>query len=262
MLVRLALSAAIALAIAMLARYARALTMSGIAAATIVGTLALLAGWKWAFLLLLYFASSSALSRFHSREKDARTAAVVEKGGERDAMQVIANGGVFAVAAALAAFTPEREYLWRFLGAGALAASASDTWATEIGTLARRPPRSILTLTPVPVGTSGGITLLGTIAAVCGAAFIAVVSFCLAWGLYVALAALIGGVVGSTLDSLFGATLQSRRWCERCSQPTERAVHDCGTPTGLSAGLAWCDNDVVNVLCGIAGGLFALAMSR
>ena len=56
---------------------------------------------------------------------------------------------------------------------GALAASAADTWATEIGSLATRPPRSILTLRPVPAGTSGGVNLLGMLAMVAGATFVA-----------------------------------------------------------------------------------------
>jgi uncharacterized protein (TIGR00297 family) len=255
-------SIAIALGISLLARRARALTLSGTVAATAVGTLALLAGWKWGVLLIAYFASSSALSRFRSKEKDRRTAGIVEKGGARDAVQVIANGGILALAAAFAAFTPQHEHFWRALGAGALAASASDTWATEVGTLGGRAPRSILTFAPVPPGTSGGITLTGTIAAILGAAFIGLVAFCLAWGSRVALAALLGGVAGSTLDSLLGASLQSRRWCEHCRQATERAIHDCGTATHPVGGLAWFDNDVVNIACGAVGGLLALAITR
>src|SRR5882672_5319459 len=102
MLVRLA----IALAIALLARRARALTIDGAIAATIVGTLALLAGWRWGVLLILYFASSSAMSHLGVAKKTVLTRSVIEKGGERDAIQVLANGGVFAIAAALAVLAP------------------------------------------------------------------------------------------------------------------------------------------------------------
>src|SRR6476659_3525173 len=91
-------SLVIALAIALVARRAHALSTDGAVAATVVGTLALLAGWTWAMLLILYFASSSALSGFGANEKTVRTKSVIEKGGERDAMQVIANGGVVAIA--------------------------------------------------------------------------------------------------------------------------------------------------------------------
>src|SRR5213082_2722641 len=115
MLIRLIVSVGIALAISVVAARARALTRSGAIAAMVVGTCALLAGWTWAVLLIVYFASSSALSRFHADEKDARTVAVVEKGGRRDAMQVIANGGVFALGAALAVIAPVHELRWAAL---------------------------------------------------------------------------------------------------------------------------------------------------
>jgi uncharacterized membrane protein len=87
------------------------------------------------------------------------------------------------------------------------------------------------------------------------------VALALGWGSGVAFGAFAGGVAGSTLDSLLGATLQSRRWCPRCEQPTERTLHDCGTPTRITRGFVWFDNDLVNVLCGIAGGLLALAIT-
>ena len=70
------------------------------------------------------------------RREGARTASIVAKGGERDAMQVLANGAMFAGAAFAMVLRPDTR--WIALGAGALAASAADTWATEIGTLVRR----------------------------------------------------------------------------------------------------------------------------
>ena len=95
----------------------------------------------------------------------------LEKTGARDAIQVFANGGVFAVAAIGMLAAPDVR--WFSLGAGALAASASDTWATEIGTLWGGAPRSILTARVVPTGTSGGITLIGSLGTIAGAAFMA-----------------------------------------------------------------------------------------
>ena len=260
-LARLAIAIGISLAISLLAHRARSLDTAGAVAATITGTLALLAGWRWAVLLIVYFASASALSHFGAARKEAHTSSIVEKGGSRDAWQVIANGGVFAVAAALAVLLPEHESWWLALGIGALAASASDTWATEIGTLYGGTPRSILDWSPMPVGMSGGITVVGVLAAIGGAAFTGVVALALGWPLRIAIASVIAGVVGSTFDSLLGATLQLRRWCDRCNRATERVVHDCGTPTRPIGGLALLDNDAVNMLCGLAGGLLALAIT-
>src|SRR5690242_1724446 len=86
-------------AISLAARSARSLTTTGAIAATVVGTLAVTVGWNWGALLILYFVSSTVLSRLGRAEKERRTSAVVAKGGERDAIQVLANGGVFAAAA-------------------------------------------------------------------------------------------------------------------------------------------------------------------
>lgn len=259
-LARFAASLTIALAVSLVARRARSLDTSGAIAATIVGTLALLAGWRWGLLLLLYFASSSALSHLGSATKERRTSAVIEKGGARDALQVFANGGVFALAAALAVFFPA-DARWLALGAGALAASASDTWATEIGTLVGGTPRSILGLGPVAVGMSGGVTVAGTLAALAGALFVSVATAVLSWPARVAIGVAIGGIAGSTFDSVLGASLQGRRWCDSCDCDSERSVHDCGAPTRRAGGVAWLTNDAVNLACGLMGGLVALGIT-
>jgi len=261
-LTRLLLGALVAIVVAVLARRAHSLTPLGAVAATVVGTSSIAAGWDWGVLLIAFFVSSTALSRFREPTKAARTEGMLEKGGERDAAQVLANGGVFA-AAALASLTAAAD--WRqcaALGAGALAASASDTWATEIGTLVGAEPRSIVTLRRVSPGTSGGVTAAGTLAALAGAAFVAVVAWALRWPLAVVGAVLAGGVLGSTIDSVLGATVQAQRWCDHCAKGTERRRHDCGTPTRLARGVGWLENDAVNLLSSAAGGLFAMSIVR
>jgi uncharacterized membrane protein len=70
--------------------------------------------------------------------------------------------------------------------------------------------------------------------------------------------ALVGGLAGSTVDSLLGATVQQRRWCDQCKSPTERPRHNCGTATRFVGGIPWIDNDVVNVTSTLAGALLGL----
>jgi uncharacterized membrane protein len=81
------------------------------------------------------------------------------------------------------------------------------------------------------------------------------------WSHRVALASLLGGIVGSTLDSVLGGTVQARRWCDRCNLGTERAVHDCGAATRHAGGVTWLDNDVVNFLSAAGGGLLAMMLA-
>ncbi len=245
----------VALGISLAARAARSLTTSGAVAATVVGTLAVTAGWSWGALLILYFVSSTVLSKVGRLRKEELTASIVAKGGRRDAIQVLANGGVFAGAAVATIVDPNAK--WIALGVGSLAAAAADTWATEVGTLFGGTPRSILTLRPVKPGTSGGVSLIGTLAAVGGAAFVAVVARLLGWAPKVATAIALGGIVGAVFDSLLGATVQSRRWCDACEEETERLRHDCGADTRRLRGLAWLDNDVVNFLSNAAGGILS-----
>ena len=249
----------LAAAIAAVARRTRSLSSSGAAAATIVGALATAAGWSWAGLLIAYFASAAALSRAGRMTKDRRTAAVVAKSGARDAAQVLANGGIFAAAALVMLIRPDAR--WVALGGGSLAASAADTWATEIGTLYGGGPRSILPLwRRVPVGTSGGVSAIGTVAAGAGASFVGLVMVGLSWTSRLAWHAAIGGVVGALVDSVLGATVQGRWWCDTCHAETERLVHVCGATTRRVAGLAWVDNDMVNLLSNAAGGLVAVLL--
>lgn len=209
-------------------------------------------------LLLSLFVSASALSRLGGRKKAERVGAVVEKGGERDAGQVLANGGVFALAALGSLFAPSP--IWYAMGAGALAASTADTWATEVGTLEGGDPISIISGRRVAPGTSGGVTLVGTAAGVAGALFIGAVAALANWPVPFAAVAL-GGVAGALTDSLLGATLQSRRWCELCATATERLVHSCGTPTRHAGGMVGFDNDAVNAACSAVGALVALLLS-
>lgn len=250
----------VASAIAFGAWRAGALSRSGAAAAVVVGSLAVAAGWDWALLLLAFFVPSTILSRFRDDVKARRTGRIVEKGGARDAAQVLANGGPFAACALAALIVPGGA--WLVLGGGALAAACADTWGTEVGTLSRAEPRLITTWRRVSAGTSGGVTLLGIAATIAGATWIGGTTWLFARAIRIALAIVAGGVAGALLDSVSGALWQSRRWCEACSEPTERHVHTCGAHTQRAGGIAWLDNDGVNVVSSVVGALVAAAIAR
>lgn len=259
MLQRVLAGFALAGLVSLSARRIGALTWSGAVAAAVAGTLAVVAGWDWAVILVAYFGSSTALSRFGRATKERRTASVVAKHGPRDAWQVAANGGVFTAAALAMRIHPDPR--WIALGAGSLAASAADTWATELGTLYGGFPRSILTWRVVPVGTSGGVSAIGSLAGLAGSGFVAVLALVFGWLASTAVAVAIGGVAGAVADSVLGATVQSRRWCDACNRKTERTVHDCGAGTRAVGGIGWIDNDMVNFVSGAIGGALAAILA-
>jgi uncharacterized protein (TIGR00297 family) len=252
---RAAAGALVAAAIAIAAWRAGSLSRSGAAAAFFVGPIAIAADWSWGALLVLYFVSSSLLSRVGAALKAQRSGSVVEKAGARDATQVLANGAVFALAALLQLLHPS--LLWLAAGAGALASSAADTWGTEIGMLSKLSPRMITTWRTVPTGTSGGVSAMGLVATVAGALFISVAAWLVHRNVHVALAVSLGGLAGALVDSVSGALWQSRRYCAQCQRATERLVHDCGTRTERTGGIAWLNNDGVNAACTLVGSLAA-----
>ncbi|MFI5239459.1 MAG: DUF92 domain-containing protein [Gemmatimonadales bacterium] len=241
----------LALAVAGVAWRTRSLSGSGFVAAAVCGALCAVAGWNWAALLIVYFVAASLLSRAGSEAKDALTRSVVAKGGSRDAFQVLANGGLYSAAAFLAAIFGSPVLAWGAVGA--LAAASSDTWATEIGVGLGGDPWSIVTRTYVRTGESGGVTAAGFVGSAAGAAWIGVCAVIAGFSEGVAIAALIAGIGGSLADSLFGATVQERRRCEPCNEPTERLVHLCGTTTRRVGGIIGLNNDVVNLLSTFAG---------
>lgn len=219
--------------------------------------------WGFTLVLLAFFVPSVALSRLGKTKK--RKLVDIGKAGPRDAWQVLANGGIATLCAVAFALTHEPRWAWAF--AGSYAAATADTWATEIGTLARHQPRSIFTLRPVPTGISGGITLPGTLAEVAGAAWIALVavpSVAFAAGSVTGnglLATLLAGVIGATADSVLGASAQELRRCDACERTCETDPHVCGAATRLVRGIAGFSNDLVNLLATTAGAAAAFALT-
>ena len=170
---RFDLGAAAAALIAFLAFRMEALTAGGALAAFMVGSItfgALDVGG--AAVLLAFFFSSLALSRIGRARKRALERDL-GKTGPRDAMQVLANGGVAAICALLALGGDER-YAIAFCGA--FAAATADTWGTELGTIFGGRPRSIVTWRPINAGLSGGVTAIGTAAEIAGAFSIAAIA--------------------------------------------------------------------------------------
>lgn len=219
------------------------LTPAGAAAALLVGA-GVWWGLGWAGLvpLFAFLLGGSVLTRLATGRSAARTA-----------RQVLANGGVAALAALFASWPA---------ALGALAAAAADTWATEIGAYSPTPPRSIATGEPVAPGRSGGITPLGTLGGAVGAAVIAGLAGLVAprasFGRMGTLLAASAGVLGMLSDSWLGATFQEIYTCPLCDAVSERAG-SCHEPLRLTRGIRGLDNDAVNLACTGVGAVLAYA---
>ncbi|MCL5952263.1 MAG: DUF92 domain-containing protein [Chloroflexi bacterium] len=270
----LALSAVVSLA----GYWRGSLSLSGLLGAMAIGTLIFsFGGLAWALLLIAFFVTSSGLSHYRARAKEP-LAEKFQKGHRRDLGQVLANGGWGALLALAFGFWPQTTWLVAFVGA--MSTVNADTWATELGVLSSAPPRLITSGHTVPVGTSGGITLLGILVSLAGALVIGCLALVFVlvnpwfpfpllpalslpprglWLLLVPIAAL-SGLLGSLFDSLLGATVQAIYYCDFDKKETESAVHRCGRKTRLIRGWRWLDNDWVNLLASVFGSGVALAL--
>jgi len=72
----------------------------------------------------------------------------------------------------------------------------------------------------------------------------------------------IGGMVGSLVDSVLGATLQASYFCPQCDQQTEKTPrHSCGTETTYLRGISWLNNDWVNAACTLSAGIIGMLLA-
>ena len=239
------------------------LTMGGAYSAFAIGTAAVAGGIGWACALAAFFYTSMLFGEWRADVKRQRSFNVLPDSRARDAWQVLANGGLFAVAAVTWGVSGSWEA--GLFGFGALAAATADTWATEIGMALDAAPRSIISWKPVAPGTSGGVSAFGFGAAVAGSFLIGllgVASLTVPFDIPRLEAVLVGGLAGTIIDSLLGASVQSRRWCESCGEWTERRVHTCGFRSRHRRGFRWVTNDVVNLLATAVGGLAAVGAWR
>lgn len=260
---QLATGLGIAAVLAAAAWWLRMLAPSGAFAAVLLGGLTFgLGGYPAAIVLVAFFASSSVLTHLFSRRKQG-LAKTFSKGGRRDWAQVLANGGPSLLALILGALGWLPHGIAWPAFAAALAAATADTWATELGVLSPGQPQLITTGQRVPKGTSGGVSLVGSLAAAAGALLIALVAGLVAAGFMhpgFLLSVTLAGLLGSFFDSLIGATVQAIYYCPDCKKETEQhPIHSCGAATIHRRGWAWMDNDWVNFLSGLFGILVLLA---
>ena len=266
-IITLAFGLAGSLLIAGMAYRKGSLSKSGAIAAVVLGTTMFAVGSvAWFGTLIIFFLSSSLLSKMN-RGKKQEAEQHYEKIGGRDAGQVLANGGVPLIAALAYAFSPQ--VFWWHLFPGSLAAVNADTWATELGALSRSRPRSILSGKRVLPGTSGGVTLAGFGASLAGGGMIGLSAFVLssfggmdtsfvertAGGLLqITAVCAIAGLLGSLADSSLGASLQANYQCQVCGRQVEVPRH-CNRLAQHIRGWRMLRNDQVNVTAAMIGGL-------
>jgi uncharacterized protein (TIGR00297 family) len=161
----------------------------------------------WTLLFVSFFAASVS-TRLGLKRKSVLGIAEA-RGGRRGPGNAVANTGLGAFAALLAALSPHREGALLAMTA-ALVAGSSDTVASEIGKAWGRRTYLLPRLTRARPGTSGGVSLEGTGAGIVAAFALAALALALGLikgsGLWIVTAA---ATAGSFAESGLGATLEA-----------------------------------------------------
>ncbi|MBD2105770.1 TIGR00297 family protein [Nodosilinea sp. FACHB-13] len=198
-------------------------------------------GWRGYIVMMAYFLAGTAVTRLGKSRKEA--AGIAEgrsgvRGPENvwgSALAAAVCAGAIAILSATASFASQA--LWLPLLAlayvSSLSTKLSDTTASEVGKAYGRHTFLITSLKPVPAGTEGAVSLEGTLAGVAGSVVMALVGWAVGflslWGIIICLVA---AFVATTVESLIGATLQTRiPWL------TNEVVNGMNTTLGALIGL-------------------------
>jgi uncharacterized protein (TIGR00297 family) len=194
---------AITAGFAVLAWFAGGVNISGALAGSAVAFIMAVRDLRMFLALLVVFAVTLVATRVgYARKQELRAA---EPPGGRTAAQAMANLGIAALVVAIAGAG------WPVLALAALAEAAGDTSSSEIGMAFPGKTLLVTNFKSVPAGTDGGISLFGTLAALLGAAGVAVAAVVTGLVPVRQIATIIlAGFFGTVIDSLLGAVFERR----------------------------------------------------
>lgn len=225
------------------AYFKKSLTTDGVIAAYLVGITFYALGDVSVYLSLIsFFIVGSLASKFSNANKN-RAIALHERGDVRNWVQVIANSlpALICLWYSLVSKNTDGLMLASILN---FAAAASDTLSSEIGMLSKSKTYSILTFKEIRQGMSGGVSVYGLCGAVVGSLIISVLA--IPYGFYNVAVVFVLGIVGSLIDSLYGALLQ-RKYIDENGSLTEKNSNKFQNYK-LKSGLSFISNDTVNLL--------------
>jgi len=212
---RIAVALAITVALGYLSYVLETASLPGMLTGVLLGLFTIVLGGRgWFVILIAFFAVGGLSTKFRYDRKQERGIAE-DNEGARGSGNVLANSlaGLAAVLGyvALPSHTSVPAMVFLFVFAGSFAAATADTMASEIGGVFDG-PRLVTTLERVEPGTDGAVTWQGQVAGLAGATVIAAIAAAMFVDVSPAGAAVVvvAGLVGMTVDSLLGATLEGR----------------------------------------------------
>jgi len=220
----IALTAALCLAISLVAYYQKFLTAGGSTAAFfVVLIIGVFGGFYWLLLLFIFTLTSFIATKYKFALKEALGAQEGVK-GERSAKNVLANGSIPAILA-FVGYLDHPLFPRSFSGIvfiSAISVAASDTIASEIGILSSK-TYLISNFKKVKPGTEGGISLLGESAAFIAAVYTSLLGYVVLYysntlpviDTMIILIPISCGFLGCHIDSILGATLERKKYISK-----------------------------------------------
>lgn len=190
----------------------RKLTVAGaLTGGCLAGLLYKGAGITGIIMLGAFFIAGSAVTAL-GRSKKERLGIAEKNKGQRTAGQVLANGGVAALAGALAWLDPQQSVLWQLAAAASLASASADTLSSELGSIYGRSFYNILTFKKDKCGLDGVVSFEGSLWGIAGSAMIALIYVIAYRYSMLAIWIVVAGFAGNLADSILGASLERKGW--------------------------------------------------
>jgi uncharacterized protein (TIGR00297 family) len=167
-------------------------------------------------MLAAFFILGTAATAWHAKVRPADKVSEGNMGAAaqstRTTGQVLANGGVAALAGLATFFLPDQRPALEIMMAASLSSATADTLSSELGMVYGRRYYNVWTWRRDQRGLDGVVSLEGTLIGIAGSIVIAVLyaaghGWKHGWWII-----LLSGTAGNLTDSILGATLERKGW--------------------------------------------------
>lgn len=170
----------------------------------------------------------------------------------KNVLQILSNGGMGTFFIILYGIYQKQDFL--FVSLICISGCFIDSISSDIGTFSKEKPYDFLKKKYVDKGISGGVSALGLFSAALftlGISFLIIIISQMPMNYYCMTVIII--YTQTLLDSCFGSLIQVKLCCSKCGKITEKKVH-CGQQTQYYSGIAFVDNNIVNVISSVLVG--------
>lgn len=178
----------------------------------------------------------------------------------RTSRQILINGGIGTLLVVVYGLTGQTSLL--IIGIVSVSGCFIDSLSSDLGVLSKKLPYDPFHRRRVPSGLSGGMSFLGTSAALAASAVIAYAlgrEFDLAAAQVLVIMMII--FAQTLVDTFFGSLLQVKYRCPKCNTLTEKPTH-CDSETIYDSGIPWIDNNMVNLISSVIITVLACVISN